>query len=472
MSARLFACFTLVSEKESNDQQTGRTTRRGHSHKLPTHQLLQSLVHVESSSLGQTPVEKKTVQFSAYEGSATRPPRDSVLGSHVPRHVSIQAMVDAMETVNHVLQSHQERDDVLACLKSLGMFLKQVEHADEGKVLRQLCAKSMPFQWVPQRFQKAARLYRLDVEKLCQCLQNNITLKEADVQLNLEKKLAESLGRAIRYHLRRFFNSIYGKVTEDPGLAEPAFKRRSKIHEILRMTLPAWYYVGTDSAVADGSISSIFSLAVETIDREFGADAFLATDFQVPPIPDSFCSSEASQRGIERTCTIVSEEDMETVMSDVIAAQSFLTGAKACGFMTELLNWPGVTEEIARLGGWKIIEEFARHFHAFNLKRLAPHEGHFVLLSDVTMLQDRVKQCWTAMEQASKDCTTELNQQWVRFDCDNKKRKLPLVAILRDLLLEGLKAHMFPNIAEPEEEEEEDDNADIDASTSQKENEQ
>jgi hypothetical protein len=59
---------------------------------------------------------------------------------------------------------------------------------------------------------------------------------------------------------------------EDPGLAEPTFKRQSKIHEILRMTLPAWYYVGTDSAVADGSISSIFSLAVETIDREFGAD--------------------------------------------------------------------------------------------------------------------------------------------------------------------------------------------------------
>jgi hypothetical protein len=100
----------------------------------------------------------------------------------------------------------------VASMQSLGMFLKQVEHADDGKAVRgQLCAKSMPFQWVPRRFQKAARLYRLDIEKLCQCLQNSTTLKEADVQLNLEKKLAESLGRAIRYHLRRFFNSIYGK---------------------------------------------------------------------------------------------------------------------------------------------------------------------------------------------------------------------------------------------------------------------
>jgi hypothetical protein len=324
----------------------------------------------------------------------------------------------------------------------------------------------MPFQWVPQRFQKAARLYRLDVEKLCQCLQNHNTLKEADVQLNLEKKLAESLGRAIRYHLRRFFNSIYGKVTEDPELAEPAFKRQSKIHEILRMTLPAWYYVASDSAVADGSVSSIFSLAVETIDREFGADIFLANDFHMPIIPKSFCSSDASQRGIERTCTVVSEDDVETVLSDVIAAQAFLTGAKACCFLTELLNWPGVDAEIARLGGWSIIEEFARQFHAFDLKRLSPHEGHFVLLSDMKMLQDRVKQCWAAMEHASKDCTAELNQQWVRFDCDNKKRKLPLVATLRDLLLEGLKAHMFPNIAEPEE-----DGEDCAGTDSQKENE-
>ena len=456
MSARLFACYTLVSEQSD---ESGHATRRDQSTKLPILQLLQSMVHVESSSLGQT-VEHKTVQFSAYEGSATRPPRDSVLGSHVPRHVNINAMVHALDQVNNLLESGQEKGEVLiililASLQGLSAFLTKLESNEDGKALRQVCAKSMPFRWIPERFQKAAKLYRRDVDKICQCLENNASLKEADVQLNLEKKLADSLGRAIRFHLRRFFNSIYGKVIQDPGSAEPAFKRQSKIHEIMQMTLPGWYAGGgSDSAVADGSVSAVFSLAIETIEGHFGKDPFLAKHFHVPTIPDVFCNSEASQRGLGRTCTMISEQDIETIVSDTSAAQGFLAGAKACRFLTELKNWPGVREDIARLGGWSIVERCAQQFHTFDLVRLSPHDAHFCLLADMFLLLDRVELCWNAMEQASKDCTIALNQQWARFDCDNssKRRRFPVVEIVKDLLLEGLKAHMFPNIEEPEEE--------------------
>lgn len=460
MSARLFACFTIVSERaQSNEQPLGRTTRSGHCSQNPILGVLQSLVYVESSSLGQT-VEKKTVQFSAYEGSATRPPRDSVLGSHVPRHVNINAMVSALEKMNTILdESENDRKETFLSLQALSVFLKKIGRYEEGRRLREACAKSMPFHWDPQRFEKAARLYHHDIEKICKCMENNERLVESDVQLNLEKKLAESLGRAIRYHLRRFFNSIYGTVIEDPGLTEAPFKRQSKINEILRMTLPSWYSQGPNSAVAEGSVSSVFALAIETIEREFGAEPFLALQFQVPSIPDGFCQSDASQRGVGgRTKTALSACDVETILSETSAAQGFLAGAKACRFVDELLNWPGVDGEITRLGGWGIIEQCAKQFRAFHLQRVSPNEAHFVLLSDMTLLRDRVRRCDVDMAHALKDCTTALNDQWVRFDCDNKKRgkSVPIIGILRDLLLEGLQAHMFPNVVKPDDDDQED----------------
>ncbi|KAI2502199.1 hypothetical protein MHU86_12251 [Fragilaria crotonensis] len=288
----------------------------------------------------------------------------------------------------------------------------------------------MPFHWDPQRFRKAARLYHRDVEKLCQCMENNASLNEADVQLNLEKKLAESLGRAIRYHLRRFFNSIYGRVIEDPGLTEAPFKRQSKIHEILRMTLPSWYNA-------------------ELI-RQLLMDLFrLSSRWQLKQLNRGLCG---------RSKASLSESDVETILSETCAAQGFLAGGKACRFVSELLNWPGVNEEITRLGGWGIIEQCAKQFRAFHLDRVSPHEVHFVLLSDMALLRERVQQCEQAMQHALERCTTALNDQWVRFDCDNTKKgkSVPIICVLRDLLLEGLKAHMFPNVAKPEVDEQED----------------
>lgn len=439
-------------------------TRRGQSSKLPIRKVLQALVHVECSSLGQT-VERKTVQFSAYDGSSTKPPRDSVLGSHVPRHANIDAMVSALEEVNRLLVTASNGGDgkkeILSSLQGLSAFLTKVASGDEGESLRNVCAKSMPFRWTSQRFRKAAQMYRQDVSKLCQCLQTNQTLTEANVQLNLEKKLAESLGRAIRYHLRRYFNPIYGTITEDPAIQEAAFKRQSKIYEILQMRLPEWYEVGNDSAVADGSVSAVIGLAVETITEHFGTEPFLKDDFQVPPIPDDFCVGPASRRGVKSRS--MSPDDVEALMSDTSNAQGFLAASKACRFLAELKNWPGVKEEIARLGGWSIVEKSARQFHTFHLERLSPNDAHFVLLKNMDKALEQFEQCWTAMEEAATKCTDALDELWARFDCStkstSKKEKHPEIEILANMLIDGLKTHMFPHIAAPEpyREEEEDD---------------
>eukprot|EP00546_Thalassionema_frauenfeldii_P018115 CAMPEP_0178902366 /NCGR_PEP_ID=MMETSP0786-20121207/4563_1 /TAXON_ID=186022 /ORGANISM="Thalassionema frauenfeldii, Strain CCMP 1798" /LENGTH=630 /DNA_ID=CAMNT_0020573621 /DNA_START=100 /DNA_END=1993 /DNA_ORIENTATION=- len=498
MSARIFACYTLYIEQQQGSnsstkmQETpSRITRRSHSTQLPILSFLQALVCVESTSLGDKPVQRKLVQFSAYDGSSTKPPRDSVMGSHISRQASVDAMVDALNDINKLLSLTQNdnRNTVIESLQSLSNFLalletKTKENDSEHKKLRQECAKSMPIEWDQNRFTKAARLYRQDVNKIYNCLQQQKqeaaaktvrkSLHEFDVKLNLQIKLAESMGRTIRYHLRRLFNPIYGPITLDETFEEQrkvkndndAFRHPSKMSEILQMRHPDWYSAGSNSAVADGSVSAVLNVALETIVNYFGAELFLAgSTFVMPTIPTSFCNSPAAKRGIKEITENVSDEAMVTIVNETVDAQQFLAAAKACRFIIELLNWPGVEEEISRLGGWTLIEKCATQFHLHCLDKFSPNDAHLSVLKNVPVLLERSRQCWNNMQNAAKDCTDELDNMWIRFQCDqystvpsnkksrrNKKRS---GVTIKEVLVEGLQHHMFPNIVEPEEYEDE-----------------
>lgn len=471
MSSRLFACYTLVAEQESvvqSKDDTPRMTRRRHSLQLPILKLLQAFVDVESSSLGSGNVEKRTVQFSAYDGSSTKPPRDSVLGSHGPRHQNIEAMVKGLTVVQELLQQGDERETVLSSLESLRTFLAKVESREDGKALRAICNKSMPIEWEAARFIKAARLYRQDIAGIHKALFQSMTLRESNVQLNLEKKLAESLGRAIRYHLRRLFNPVYGTVIEDKSVNDAAFKRQSNISGIVQMYLPDWYAASADSAVSDGSVAAIVGLALETIASDIGLQHFLANEFEVPSLPQDFFDSAASQQGVGSRPA--PENDFDTILEETNSAISFLSGAKACRFLQELMSFPEVSDEINRLGGWRIVERLAKQFRSFHLDRLSPNDAHFVILEDVSSLLDRAEQYWIATKETADVCTDALNDQWERFDCDTKstlrRDKYPEIDAVELMLREGLKRHMFPFIAEPtdvfeyEDVEEEEDNED------------
>ena len=82
-------------------------------------------------------------------------------------------------------------------------------------------------------------------------------------------------------------------------------------------------------------------------------------------------------------------------------AQGFLAGANACRFISELLHWPGVNDEIHRLEGWSLIEGYAKTLRAYNLCRLSPYESHLILLSDVKEFTSRVNRCWEGMQIAA-----------------------------------------------------------------------
>ena len=57
----------------------------------------------------------------------------------------------------------------------------------------------MPFQWDTKRFQKAAQLYKSDIDTLLEAMTDQKPLSPCTTTLQLESSLATALGRAIRY---------------------------------------------------------------------------------------------------------------------------------------------------------------------------------------------------------------------------------------------------------------------------------
>jgi len=465
MSSRLFASFTLVAEAlepEADD----RSTRRGTAVKcvLPLLDLLKAMVHVESTSLGRQ-VENRKVQFAAFDGSSTKPPKDNVIGSHIPREESIQALEKALNEVDAIIKSKGSKVEVKSCLKSLIDFLAKFEDiagCEENQVgdkLRSECAAAMPFAWHAERFGKAAFTYHDDLVKIKNSLERNKPLAEIEGSLQLEKQLGLALGQGIRFHLRRFFNPMYFKVSVSPDLDDKSLgkcnTRLSKISEMLEMRQPEGYSAGGDTAVADGSISSVFSLALQAVDQYFGHSLFLDDTFIIPNLPSAFCTSSQSQQGIggRRKPVVNDDIDIDEVLHDISEAQRFLTAAKACQFLIDLINWPGVKEEIRKLGGWGVIENYAVLMRKYNLTRLSPDDSHFVVLASMERFLPRAEECCLIMKPATEAATKALDGIWAKFECGSRNRnrriRYPQIATIEEVLEDGLKMHMFPSISEP-----------------------
>ena len=297
-------------------------------------------------------------------------------------------------------------------------------------------------------------MYKADFDTILQCLVKRQSLAESTKHLSLEYQLATSLGRAIRYHLRRFFNPCYGEVTFADDVDDATKQCVSKVSDMVEMSNPEWYNTGNDTAVADGSISSVFSQAVEAVAHYFSID-FSKESFRIPDMPERFCASSACQRGLgtRRPPVTISEEDLDSIVHDMLAAQRFLACAKACRFLIELLHWPGVDDEILHLGGWGVVEGYAALFEKHRLGRLSPLDAHLVLLSDMGRFEERIAKCWDLMESVAEECTAALDELWSRFECGTKSRKrreeYPEIEVLEMTLAEGLKLHMFPTLIDP-----------------------
>lgn len=285
----------------------------------------------------------------------------------------------------------------------------------------------MPSQldWPSQRFKKAAKTYRTDFEKLVNCLlpreSQASQASQCPQHLFLEQNLAESIGQAIRFYLRAFFNPVPWKKT--PGtdqVAEQAVRQsrhQSRVSEMLVMKLPEGLAV-QDTAIADGAISSVFSTALRVVYLYFGANVFLSDEDVAPHVPTDFCTSEASQRGPGKKRKPMSDEDVNQVVSDIHEAQCFRDAAVACRFLSNLMNFPGVREEIARVcGGWPCVEKHAQKIIGYELTECCPDDAYLVLLSDTTRFFQRIDSYKMVLEPLISPCETRLQEMSVKFKC-------------------------------------------------------
>lgn len=270
---------------------------------------------------------------------------------------------------------------------------------------------------------KAAKTYRTDFEKLVNFLVVDPKVSESiprSPHLLLERNLAESLGQAIRFYLRAFFNPVPWKQTLGNDVDEPAMQQqsrhRSRVSDLLVMKRPEGA-VEMDTAIDDGSISSVLSAALRIVYLYFGADVFLAEKYQAPTVPDSFCASEASHRGPGKKKKPITDEAVRSIVYDIHEAQSFRDAAAACRFISNVMNFPGVHEEIAKVCGWRCVEGHAKKIRDYCLIDSSPNDAHLTLLCDTERFFERIDSYNKVLGKLIVPCERRLDEMALHFKC-------------------------------------------------------
>jgi len=217
-------------------------------------------------------------------------------------------------------------------------------------------------------------------------------VSKPSLSTHLELRLAEFAGQSIRFHLRRLFNPPPLPYTTPPDdCSEPSLPptpkeialRQSRVSDLVELELPV---TTRDSAVAEGSISSLFSLALVRIYSYFGEDTFASSLDKDDPIrlPDTFCSSPVSQRGLgtpDHPVCSMPEEDLNELIGDINDVYNFLAAHHAIKFLLELMNAPGVGREVNKLGGWSMIEKYASVIKQHSSGATCEEDAHFAAIT-------------------------------------------------------------------------------------------
>ena len=301
--------------------------------------------------------------------------------------------------------------------------------------------------WPADRFIKAAHRYTLDFKCVLTTLTDNESMIiKLDRHLLIEHDLISCIGRAIRFHLRKFFNSVPLPLTTNHKVDSSV---RSRVHERLEIMMDE--KGNRDTAASDGSLSSIFTVALRQVYEYFGMQNCLSED-HTPEMPRRFCNSPASLRGLgeKGSHIILKQHDVDQVILDIEDAHIFLTTARACKFIFELMTCPGVKEEIERIGGWSTVKRFGQTIVEFHLHRACQNDAYFALLCDIDAFTDRISRYHVAMESAVHICENSLEKLWSRFRCASQTKSFlarnPLIVYISDELLAD-KTFKFPTIS-------------------------
>lgn len=305
--------------------------------------------------------------------------------------------------------------------------------------------------WSLRRFRVICDYYLNELR----LIQSSETMKIGESQIRL--RLGDLIGRSIRFYLRRFFNPVPVSLHSLSSNEQPDYDFcRSSVHTMIEMIDDNGQ---RDTAVADGSIASVFSLALIhmydffELGKKFSMISSDSTQFI-----NSFCQRPASIQGLQKKGSIImlKERDLDEVLLDIADCHATLAGIRASKFFHSLIMWPGVGKAINNVGGWHKVEEYADMFHRHRLGIENPCEMQFHLLKDVPSLVQKIDRSFEELTQIENACENSLRGLWKRFRCGTKSKDLlrlnPGIKIIQRHLKAGGHTN-FPSIQEFTEEE-------------------
>lgn len=484
VSARLFACYLLFSNKQKLLAKFVPGKKRSATKKnvsvddnfdclQPILAFLRAMVRVEAVSLGpvddtgtrtatdisSTQCARKIVHFSSFDGSSTKPPVDREIGSALHQQRSIDSMVTAKEQIQALTQP------AASCIQDLLSFL--TNNLTDSMLSE--CATAIAVDYPPKRVRALADLYSKDLIILGQRLlklppQFMSPLQNQQVMMRelagccemspllVEECLADLLGRGIRFHLRMFFNEAPPRLCQNDEAYEERSTAYSKVSTLVNMTMP-------DDVVAnDIIISALVSNALCRLHEFFGLESMIH-DGSEPDLPEAFCTSDASQRQLSiRGRSVIeplTDDQCDAVIKDIREATAFLAAARAARFLIDLLTAPGVQEEIQRMGGgWsEVVETYASISWKYDLWKLRPADAHLVALCNYDSLLRRLDTYCVAMEDLVDTCVAALQVVQTNFrlagtNISKKKAmlaKYPRIAEIASVYADAMiQAQAFP----------------------------
>ena len=308
--------------------------------------------------------------------------------------------------------------------------------------------------WPLSRLEAATEYYINELASV-QAVHNDQIINPPISHMRL--RLGDFIGRSIRFYLRRFFNPVPVSLHTYSEREQPDYDfSRSSVHTLIAMSDENGK---RDTAVADGSISSVISLALYYMNEFFELNETLkAIRSSDSKYINCFCRSLVSKRGLENkgSTIILNNDDLNQILSDLDECHISLAGVRACKFFHSVMKWPGVSKAIDKAGGWAKVEEFANLFHEFALHTEVPHDRHFSLLGNVRKLVKRIDNDLDELCQVEEECDKALRRMWKRFRCGTKSKELLQanqgIKVIRKHLQAGGES-IFPSIVPFEEEE-------------------
>jgi len=447
MSARIFACLFLIVERQDLAQFKNGDHQSSVSRNLfqSLKPLLKALVTAELSSLGDREInkggEKKRLHFCSFNYSSILTPVDLVVGSNEMIESCITALYNVLHEIKLLrlkVSSQENVQFLMTLLSNLRVF------EDGGGQVAGECSNTMPFPWPLSRFSNAARYYRSELEGavLGQSIANGHS--------ELKNHLGCLIGSAIRFYLRRFFNTMppIPSVASESKNQTDISKIRSRVHNIVAMGEECNGLFTT--ATGDGSIASILALALRRIHHFFEQNLSMKTTDNARKYATSFCQRNASKRGLKdgHKTIKLTIENLKEIMTDIEEGHIVLNGIRACKFVRELLNWPGVSEAITDIGGWTRVEYLAKMYVECELEYDSHDERHFMLLDNIEELMQKLDEDAKEMSKIEMMCEESLRKLWRRFRCGTRDKKVlrinPFIKDIQEHLKAGKQTHLPP----------------------------